>query len=201
MRALIREVLQTILLAILIFMALHASVQNFRVEGPSMRPTLHEGQYLLTNKLIYYRLDMSRLARFLPFVEAEAGDIVYPFHPPQRGEVVVFRFPRDPSRDFIKRIVAVPGDTVEIRQGKVYVKDKTVNEPYVTMCDPRNQVCSTRLAEGEYYVLGDNRLESNDSRDWGLVPLDNIIGRAWISYWPVSEFGFLQVARGLLARS
>ena len=192
MRAKVREVLQTILLALLIFMALQASVQNFRVEGSSMDPTLSDSQYLLVNKLFYYRLDKGKLAGWLPFFNAEEGDTLYPFHPPSRGEVVVFRFPRDESRDFVKRVIGVPGDTVEIRDGKVFVNDRALQESYVagpSNCSPP-KTCQTRLKDKEYFVLGDNRVASNDSRDWGPVHLDNIVGRVWISYWPFSELGF-----------
>jgi signal peptidase I len=192
MRAKVREALQTILLALLIFMALQASVQNFRVEGSSMDPTLHNSQYLLVNKLLYYRLDKSKLARWLPFFNAGEGDDLYPFHPPNRGDVVVFRFPKDESRDFVKRVIGVPGDKVEIRDGRVFVNDRAIQESYVTgpsTCAPP-KTCQTRLKDGEYFVLGDNRGASNDSRDWGPVHLDNIIGRVWVSYWPFSELGF-----------
>ena len=190
MRAQIREILQTALLALLIFMALQASVQNFRVEGSSMQPTLHGGEYLLVNKFVYYRLDKARLARWIPFRDAEEGEVVYPFHPPRRREVVVFRFPQDPTRDFVKRVIAVPDDTVEVRAGRVYVNDELLDEPYVA--DRSRSVSPRRvLAEGEYFVLGDNRPSSNDSRDWGPVPLDNIVGRAWVTYWPFSDLGFL----------
>ena len=192
MRAKVREVLQTILLALLIFMALQASVQNFRVEGSSMDPTLRDSQYLLVNKLLYYQLDKARLARWLPFFNAEEGDTLHPFHPPNRGDVVVFRFPRDESRDFVKRVIGVPGDTVEIRDGRVFVNDRAIQEPYVvgpSSCSPQ-KTCQARLKDREYFVLGDNRGASNDSRDWGPVHLDNIIGRVWVSYWPLSELGF-----------
>ena len=192
MRVQIREVLKTILLALLIFMALQASIQNFRVEGSSMDPTLSDRQYLLVNKLLYYRLDKARLARWLPFFDAEEGDNLYPFHPPNRGEVVVFRFPRDESRDFVKRVIGVPGDEVEIRDGRVFVNDRALQESYVLGSSNCSfpQTCQIHLKDGEYFVLGDNRPASNDSRDWGPVRLDNIIGRVWVSYWPFSELGF-----------
>ena len=157
-----------------------------------MDPTLRDSQYLLVNKLLYYQLDKARLARWLPFFNAEEGDTLPPFHPPNRGDVVVFRFPRDESRDFVKRVIGVPGDTVEIRDGRVFVNDRAIQEPYVvgpSSCSPQ-KTCQARLKDREYFVLGDNRGASNDSRDWGPVHLDNIIGRVWVSYWPFSELGF-----------
>ena len=192
MRSQIREALRTILLALLIFMALQVSIQNFRVEGSSMDPTLRDRQYLLVNKLLYYRLDKARLARWLPFFDAEEGDKLYPFYSFNRGDVVVFRFPKDESRDFVKRVIGVPGDEVQIRGGRVFVNDRALQEPYVLVpssCSV-SQTCQIRLKDGEYFVLGDNRPASNDSRDWGPVHLDNIIGRVWVSYWPFSELGF-----------
>ena len=111
----------------------------------------------------------------------------YLFDPPQRGEVVVFRFPVDPSRDFVKRVIAVPGDSVEIRNGNVFVNDKALEEPY-TLDDPRGiTMIEQVMGPDEYFVLGDNRLQSNDSKNWGPVPLENIIGKVWVSYWPLSE--------------
>ena len=216
MRSLIREILQTALLALLIFMALQASIQNYRVEGSSMQATLQNGQHLLVNKLVYYRLDKGRLARWLPFLDVEGGEVLYPFHPPRRGEIVVFRFcdvhcdtedanqesvgPQDPTRDFVKRIIAVPGDTVEVSRGMVYVNDRFIDEPYITSSSCSNstrqecQYAKRSLAEGEYFVLGDNRPASNDSRVWGPIHLKDIVGRVWVTYWPFSELGFLEIA-------
>lgn len=183
MRKALREFLQTVLISLLVFAALQATIQNFRVEGSSMEHTLQSGQYLLVNKLIYYRLDLERLGRVLPFVDADSGETRYLFHPPQRGEVVVFRYPLDPSRDFVKRVVAIPGDTVEIRDGDLYVNDELVQEPYVGSV-ARTNLRRTLLAADEYFVMGDNRPHSNDSRSWGPVTIDAIIGRAWVAYWP-----------------
>jgi len=186
MRRTLREILQTVLLGLLLFSGLQAGVQNFRVEGSSMNPTLGEGQYLLVNKLVYFRLDKARLAEHLPFVHAEAEDVTYLFHPPQRGEVIVFRYPKEESRDFVKRVIAIPGDTVEIQRGKVHINGTPLEEPYVV--EPSRSSMEKRvMGPDEYFVLGDNRLHSNDSRNWGPVPLENIVGRVWMSYWPFSE--------------
>ncbi|MBI4200290.1 MAG: signal peptidase I [Chloroflexi bacterium] len=183
MRSLLREVLQTTLLALVLFGGLQATVRNFRVEGSSMEPTLHEGQYLLVNRLVYFRLDLGRLGEFLPFWEAEDGKAVYPFRPPQEGDIIVFQFPQDPSRDFVKRVIGVPGDALEIRGGQVYVNGKQLAEPYVL--EPVGSSYTLRvLGPGEYFVLGDNRRHSNDSRNWGTVSWELIIGKAWVVYWP-----------------
>jgi signal peptidase I len=187
MRKTLREILQTALMAVLMFAGLQVSVQTYRVEGSSMQETLQPGQYLLVNKLVYYRLDMSRLSRILPFLDADSEDVKYVFHPPARGEIVVFHYPLDPTRDFVKRVIGLPGDTVEIRDGVVVVNDGELDDPYVVQVS-RAPMRETVLGPDEYFVLGDNRLHSNDSRNWGPVPLENIVGRAWIGYWPLSDF-------------
>ncbi len=184
----LRETLQTVLLALLLFAALQGSIQNYRVEGASMEPTLKSREYLLVNKLVYYRIDKARLARYLPFIDAEPGDVAYLFHPPQRGDIVVFHYPRDPSRDFVKRVIGVPGDTVEIRQGRVYVNDLPLEERYVSELG-RTSLARETLGAEQYFVLGDNRPHSNDSKDWGTVPLEDMVGSGWITYWPLSQLG------------
>ena len=191
MRELVRELIETVLLALAIFLTLQFSVQNFRVEGSSMRPTLEEDQFLLVNKIVYLRIDRDSITRLLPFIDDDGDETFFAFHPPKRGEVIIFHFPRDPSRDFVKRVIAVPGDTVEIRRGQVYINGIALDEPYITHPDTRS-VAPTRIGPEFYYVLGDNRGSSNDSRDWGPVPTENIIGRAWVSYWPLENFNVLR---------
>jgi signal peptidase I len=192
LRELVRELIETVLLALAIFLALQFSVQNFRVEGTSMRSTLEDGQYLLVNKIVYLRIDWKAIARLLPFVDddEERNENYFAFHQPSRGEVIIFHFPRDPSRDFVKRVIGVPGDTVEIRRGQVYVNGIALDEPYIARRDSRT-VAETRVGPDSYYVLGDNRGVSQDSRDWGPVPSENIVGRAWVSYWPLENFRIL----------
>lgn len=181
-----RETLQTLLLALLLFAALQGSIQNYRVEGASMEPTLISREYLLVNKLVYYRIDKGRLARYLPFIDAKPGDVAYLFHSPQRGDIVVFHYPRDPSRDFVKRVIGVPGDTVELKNGRVYVNGMLQDERYVLDL-ARSSMERISLGAEQYFVLGDNRPHSNDSKDWGTVSLNNIVGSGWIAYWPLSQ--------------
>ncbi len=192
MRALIRELFETVILALLIFLVLHISVQNFQVQGPSMQPTLTEGAYVLVNKLVYMRIHPKQLAGFLPFVDVEEEQTLFAFHPPRRGEVIIFRYPRDITRDFVKRVVGLPGDTVELKGGQLFVNNVAVEEPYITRPDTRS-VAPTVVPEDSYYVLGDNRRVSNDSRDWGPVPTDNIVGRAWVSFWPLDRWQALKI--------
>jgi signal peptidase I len=186
-RSFLWEILQTVLLTLFIFMAVRAVVQNFKVEGSSMEPTLHSGQYLLINKVGYLRLDGTPIAGLVPRngVDNNGG---YLFGGPQRGDIIVFRSPVQPDKDFIKRVIAVPGDTVEIRNGQVLINGEVIQEPYIldrpTYLQPRQVV-----PPNHYYVLGDNRKNSSDSHVWGLVPAENVIGRAWVSYWPPNQWG------------
>ena len=190
MRAVIRELFETVILVLLIFLVLHLSIQNFRVEGPSMRPTLEAGEYVLVNKLVYLRFNPQELARLVPFLEVD-DRTVFPFHAPARGEVIIFQFPRDESRDFVKRVIGMPGDTVEIKQGRVFVNGEPLNEPYITLSD-NGSMAPVRVSQEAYFVMGDNRPASNDSRDWGSVPKEKVIGRAWVSFWPLNRWHALQ---------
>ena len=124
---------------------------------------------------------------------------VFLFSEPQRGDIVVFRYPKDPSRDFIKRIIALPGDSVEIKQGKVYVNGDYIDEAYIN--ETANYSWAVhKMNPGEYFVLGDNRNNSSDSHVWGPVPRDNIIGKAWVSYWPVDQLGVLSSSQAMAAK-
>jgi signal peptidase I len=182
------ELIQTLILAGLIFFAVRAMAQNFRVEGSSMEPGLHNGQYLLVNKAIYFKISLERLSRYVPFVDAGDQPERFLFRGPQRGDVVVFRFPRDPTRDFIKRIIGVPGDTVEVIGGRVSVNGIQLQENYI-LSQPNYDVPKQIVPAGSYFVLGDNRNNSFDSHSWGFVPEENIIGQAVFSYWPFSSLG------------
>ena len=197
-RALVRESFETVILALLVFMALHLSIQNYKVEGPSMEPTLNQNEYLIVNKLVYLRINPGEVFDALPFYEWEGeADDRYVFHAPRRGEVVVFRSPRDPDRDFVKRVIGLPGDTVWIEKGTVHVKsdaehtsEYVLDEPYVTQRD-HTDMAPVEVGPGTVFVLGDNRGSSNDSRSWGPVPGENLIGRAWVRFWPLDHLGVL----------
>lgn len=182
------ELVQTLLLALLIFFFVRAMAQNFRVEGSSMEPGLHDGQYLLVNKAVYFKVNTNTLAKYLPLIHKSETPERFLFRGPRRGDVVVFRYPRDPSRDFIKRVLAVPGDSVEIKNGEVYVNGNTVDESYIA--NPASYDLPLEVVpEGNYFVLGDNRNNSFDSHVWGFVPEGNIIGEAMLTYWPLKNFG------------
>ncbi|MCX7781868.1 MAG: signal peptidase I, partial [Negativicutes bacterium] len=136
----------------------------YMVEGPSMRPTLVNSERLVVNKFIYR------------------------FRQPERGEILVFRYPRDPSRDFIKRVIAVPGDTIEIKDGRVFVNGQLQNETYILERTRGSYPLST-VPAGHVFVMGDNRNNSEDSRfkDVGFVPYDLIKGKAVLVFWPLDH--------------
>lgn len=201
MRRIGRELVETVVLALLIFFAVKAVIQNFRVEGASMEPSMHNNQYLLVNKALYYRVDFDRVHQFLPFVPGDGEDQErHLFRAPRRGDVIVFRFPLDPQRDFIKRVIGVPGDTVEVRDNIVYINGSPLTEDYITSA-PNYTYGPKTVPEGAYFVLGDNRNNSFDSHAWcngrenvqncDFVPEENIIGQAWVSYWPFDDLGFI----------
>lgn len=189
-RSLVKDIVETLLLALVIYLGVRAGVQNFKVEGSSMEPSLHNGQYLLVNKLAYATFDLDGIASMVPGLGSLKGSLLFPFGQPQRGDVVVFQFPRDTSRDFIKRVVALPGETVEVRNGVVYVNNKQLTEPYIESA-PTYSKEPTTVPLGEYYVLGDNRNNSSDSHVWGPVPITKLIGKAWVTYWPMKDVGFI----------
>jgi signal peptidase I len=195
-----RELAETIILALLIFFAVKAVIQNFRVEGASMEPSMHNNEYLLVNKAIYFRVDLGTLHKYLPFIPADDGEERHLFRAPKRGDVIVFRYPNDPKRDFIKRVIGVPGDTVEVRDGKTIVNGVVLKEDYIASA-PSYTYGPKTVPDGYYFVLGDNRNNSFDSHAWGtgctlgptcdFVPEENIIGQAWVSYWPFDRLGFV----------
>ncbi len=165
---LLREVIETIVLTILMFVVIRFAVQNFNIEGTSMEPSLHNQELILVDKWTYL------------------------FRPPARGDVIVFIAPPQPSQDYIKRVIGIPGDTITIQNTTVIVDGVILNETYV---DPNNQgniydyknIHDMVVPPNKYFVLGDNRRGSSDSRDWGFVPKKNIIGRAALVYWPLQQ--------------
>ena len=185
----LRELLEAVVLALFVFMLIQTSIRNFRVDGSSMHPTLEGGQYLMVNKAVYFQLDMQRLSRVIPFWRVDQASPQFVIHPPERRDVIVFHFPRDPSKDFVKRVIGVPGDEVEIRRGTVYLNGKELKEPSID--HDTSTISPVRLAEKEYFVMGDNRSSSNDSRTWGPVPEDHVLGKVWFVYWPVSGLRLL----------
>jgi len=172
LRAFLREVLVIIIAAIVIFFLLQTTVQKSSVNGYSMEPSLQDGQQLLVNKVVYHLRE------------------------PERGEIIIFQPPYQPEDaiPFIKRIIGLPGESVEITDGIVYIHKNgevfPLDEPYIKE-PPSRDFRGDIIHEDEYFVLGDNRNNSNDSRDGWTVPRQNIIGKAWLSIWPPGEWGFV----------
>ena len=191
-----REIIEAVVLAAVVFMLLQVTVRNFKVDGSSMDPTLEDGQYLLVNRLVYLRVELDRLAKIVPFWTAGEGSSRHAIHAPKRGEVIVFEFPdsnpNNPRKDFVKRVVGLPGETMRMFDGKVFVNEEVLNEPYLPHKDHSN-ASEVTLGEDEYYVLGDNRTHSNDSRSWGAVPEANIRGKVWMVYWPAPGIQIINI--------
>jgi signal peptidase I len=183
-----REYLESIVVAVILALFIRTfAVQAFKIPTGSMENNLLIGDHLLVNKLVY----SPSAGRF--------EDVLMAKRPIARGHVVVFKFPEDPTRDFIKRVIGLPGETVEIRNKKVYIDGEPLDEPYVHFLDPprsaddpefglridgiRDNWGPRVVPEGELLVLGDNRDNSRDSRFWGFLPIDQVKGRALIVYW------------------
>ena len=180
---LLREIGETALLTLLMFLVIRFAIQNFNIDGTSMEPGLHNTELILVDKWTYL------------------------FHPPQRGDVVVFKAPPDPAEDYVKRVIGLPGDIVTIKGTTVVVDGVTLRETYVAPQDqgvPPGARTITNLAvpPSDYFVLGDNRAVSADSRIWGLLPRQNIIGRADLVYWPLNRdnSGFLPDVSSVFAK-
>ena len=194
-----RELTEAVVLALIVFLLIQGSIRNFRVDGSSMFPTLEGGQYLLVNKLVYFQIDTGRISRMIPFWNVEEPKAHFAIHPPARGEVIVFRFPGDPSKDFVKRVIGLPGEEVELRNGTVYIDGVLLEEPYLTERDSSTAEAEV-MGEKEYYVMGDNRRSSRDSRDWGGVPEENVRGKVWVVYWPFSQVQLLNPMSSMVQR-
>jgi signal peptidase I len=160
---LVKMWLRTALVTALLFFFLVAFViQGFRVYGSCMEPNLHTGERVLGNKLIYR------------------------FKSPARGDVVVFKYPKDPSKIYIKRVIGLPGEVIEIKQGRVFINDAQIHEPYLLYLT-HDSYGPERIKPNSLFVMGDHRDQSNDSRFWGELPIRNIEAKAWVKYWPVKK--------------
>ncbi len=176
MRKFGRELLQTILVMGVLFLGTRTLIQNFRVDGPSMQPTLHTGEFLWVNKVAYFKVN---------------GD--YPLGGPQRGDIAVLKAP-DSNDDLIKRVIGLPGDTLRIKQGQVFINQRALSEPYISLHATYNFPLDggeVNVPDSQYFVLGDNRANSRDSHLGWFVPGENFVGRAWLSYWPPAAWGVM----------
>ncbi len=163
-----RELIETVVFALIIALLVRTFVvQAFWIPTGSMIPTLKPGDRVLVCKFWYY------------------------FKEPKRGQIVVFKFPYGDSKDLIKRLIGLPGDVIEMKDGIVYINGKELKEDYVVYRDNFNMK-PVKVPPGKYFFLGDNRPNSNDSRYWGFVPKKDLIGPAFFRYWPISRIGLLR---------
>jgi signal peptidase I len=188
----VREVIETALIAILIFVGVRSLILNFKVDGSSMVPSLVNGEMLLVNKNAYEEFDLYSLVDWLPGVEHASAKEFQPFSGPDRGDVVVFDPPVPSDKPYIKRVIGLPGEMVEIKDGSVFINGQRLDEPYIdgatTDCSPR--ACDPIVVpEDHVFLLGDNRSNSSDSRYFGTVAIDEILGKALVTYWPIDHLG------------
>jgi len=163
----LREALETLLPAVLIAIVINLFLaQATRVFGQSMEPNLHTDQRLVVEKVSYW------------------------FHAPRRGDIVVLKLPEHEEELLIKRVIALPGERVEVHDGRVFIDGAPLDEPYLVQ-STYGTMASQTVPPFHIFVLGDNRSASNDSRSFGMVPLANVVGKAWLSYWPPSEIGMI----------
>lgn len=169
------DIFQTVVISLAVFVILYQfAAQPHKVRGASMEPNYHDGEYILTEKVSYY------------------------LEEPQRGDVVVFKFPKNKELDYIKRIIALPSETVAIRDNKIFVDGRQLSELYLapgTFTSGHTAITNGStftVPANSYVVMGDNRERSSDSREWGAVSRDNLVGRAFFRYWPPSEIGFVK---------
>jgi signal peptidase I len=167
------DLLETIVLAVVLFFAINAVSARVRVDGFSMVPTLQDGEYVLVNRLAY----RNKL--------------------PERGDIIVFVSPQTSELDLIKRVIGLPGDTVRISDGAVQVNGQALEEPYIAAAPVYNG--EWEVPEGKLFVLGDNRNDSSDSHAWGLLPIENVIGKAILIYWPIPEWNLINHVESVAA--
>lgn len=178
-KSVIKEWIESIIVAFILAMIIRTFIiQAFKIPTGSMRSTLMEGDLILVNKFIY--------GAKIPFTDLSLPAVTQP----KRGDVIVFIYPESPKKDFIKRLVGLPGETVEIKSGTIYINDKPVLGPlfnqryYYNRGDFGGEDKKIRIPEDNFFVLGDNSASSQDSRYWGFVPRKNILGKALVIYWP-----------------
>jgi len=160
----LREFADTLLLTAIIFLIVNAATGRFLIQSVSMQPSLREGERVVVDKVSYL------------------------FRPPARGDIVVLDLQGEPE-DLIKRVVGLPGETIEIKDGSALIDGRLLEEPYAQ--PSLGAIAARQLGSDEYFVMGDNRVNSKDSRSFGPIRREDIVGRAWIIYWPPSEWGFI----------
>ncbi len=167
------DLLETVGLAVILFLAINTISARVRVDGSSMLPTLHDGEFVLVNKMAYV-----------------TGS-------PTRGDIIVFRSTTTKDLDLIKRVIGLPGDKVTVRNGQVRVNGQILDEPYIA--DAPTYDGDWQVPSGYLFVMGDNRNDSSDSHVWGPLPLQNVIGKALLIYWPPPEWAMIDHVKIVVA--
>jgi signal peptidase I len=162
----LRDLIETMVLVAIAFLVVNALIGRFRIEQVSMQPNLHEGEYVIVDK------------------------VSYAFRQPERGEIIVLKNAHPGQPDLIKRVIGLPGETIEVRGGQAYINGQPLTEPYIAQ-PMASDSPPTQLQDGQYFVMGDNRNNSEDSRRFGARPAGDIVGRAWIIYWPPADWQIL----------
>jgi len=169
------DILETVILAVVLYFGINAISARVRVDGLSMNPTLQNGEYVLVNRLAY-----------------KTGE-------PQRGDIIVFSFPLDQKQDLIKRIIGLPGETITVRNGEVLINGEKLEEPYIAQSPIYSGEWT--VPDGQLFVLGDNRNDSKDSHQWNYLPVENIIGKALLIYWPPPEWKLINHTEEVFAQT
>lgn len=159
------DILETLVLSVLLFVSINLVSARIRVDGASMEPTLVSGEYVVVDR-VSYRLGS-----------------------PQRGDIIIFHYPLNPKEEYIKRVIGLPGDEVEVKNNAVYVNGQLLDESYLKITT--DYAGTWRVPESRLFVLGDNRNNSSDSHDWGTVPMDYVVGKAILVYWPPPSWGLI----------
>jgi signal peptidase I len=163
------DIIETLVLAVILFLGINTVSARVRVDGFSMIPTLKDGEFVLVSKVNY---------RF--------GNV-------ERGDIIVFHFPLDPQQELIKRVIGLPGDTVNVQNGTVSVNGQMLTEPYISAAPAYSGVWT--VPQGQLFVLGDNRNDSSDSHSWGFLPFEKVVGKAVVIYWPPPLWEVIQHAK------
>ena len=167
------DLVETIALAVLLYLGINAISARVRVDGFSMRPTLDDGEFVLVNRMAY-----------------RIGAI-------ERGDIIVFNYPPNPEQELIKRVIGLPGDLVKVNNGQVSVNGYILSEPYIAQAPNYNS--EWLVPKNSLFVLGDNRNNSSDSHSWGMLPIGNIVGKATVIYWPPKTWKIIRHANLLAA--
>ncbi|MGC4191041.1 MAG: signal peptidase I [Thermomicrobiales bacterium] len=193
-RSLIREVVELAVVVLVVFFGLRLVLMPYAVDGASMNPFLADGEHLFVNRLAYADVNVTSWMNVIPGIDVGKGDTLS-FGQPNRGDIVVLNPPVNSDSPYVKRVIALPGETVSFHDGIVFVDGQPLTEPYIdgaiTFCN-NAQWCSLTVPANSVYVLGDNREHSSDSRAFGPVKISAVVGKVFFTNWPMDRFGLVK---------